>query len=358
MPTAATATAAARNPLWLLVRVNLLQNWRRLMAVRHQSRLLTAVISLFLVGYIAVAFWLFHKGLKFISSFPGLGTVLIERLLYLLFAFLFALLLLSNIVIGYSNLFRNREASFLLATPVPWNVVFQWKFIESTLLASWAFLFLVAPLLVAFGLNRVVPWHFYLVTPLSILLFIVLPGTAGAWVAVLLARYMDRRTFQIAAVAGAAVLVFLGAGYWRAQSADDELLETRVLDVLDQLLGKTRFAQFPFLPSYWLSTEVIQWAEGAVRAASFFLGVLLSYVLFFGLLTSTQLGNWFFDGVSAVQSRSGMWGRWRRHAQRVPAVRHSGQAGDPPSGAACSGADVGAARTRRVAECVRDRVLH
>ena len=111
-----------------------------------------------------MAFEVFYHGLKFIAKFPGLGAVLTERLIYGLFAFLFALLLLSNLIIGYTNLFRNRETAFLLTLPVPTQTIFRWKFIESTMLASWAFVFLIAPLLAAFGLLRGVPWHFYPVT--------------------------------------------------------------------------------------------------------------------------------------------------------------------------------------------------
>ena len=138
------------------------------MAVRQQSRLLTGIISLFVVGYLVLAFELFYYGMKFMAKFPGLGAVLTERLLYTLFAFLFALLLLSNLVISYTNLFRNRETSFLLSLPVSTQTIFRWKFIESSLLASWAFLFLIAPLLVAFGLVRDQPWHFYPLTALLI----------------------------------------------------------------------------------------------------------------------------------------------------------------------------------------------
>src|SRR5207249_11597601 len=58
--------------------------------------LLTGIIVLFIVGYLGLSFWLFVQGLKFVAAFPGLGAVLTERLLYLLFAFLFALLLLSR----------------------------------------------------------------------------------------------------------------------------------------------------------------------------------------------------------------------------------------------------------------------
>ncbi len=297
-------------PLWLLVRVSVLQIWRRMLSVREQSRLLTGIIVLFISGYLGLSFWLFYRGLKFVALFPGLGVVLTERLLYLLFAFLFALLLLSNLVISYTNLFRNREAAFLLTLPIPPQTIFRWKVIESTLLASWAFVFLIAPLLAAFGLTRNVPWHFYLVTPVMIGLFIVLPGLAGAWVALHIARFLDRRTFQVALVSVALALLALAAFWWKAQPASDELLETRTLEILDQMLVKTHFLLFPFLPSYWLCSSVLQWADGALVTSVFFMLVLLSHVLFFGALAFTRLGNLFYDSASAVQSRSGAWERW------------------------------------------------
>src|SRR5205085_12673765 len=100
MPISANLPTRPPAPLLLLLRVNAVQMWRRLKSLREQSRLLTAIILLFIVGYVGLSFWLFEKGLKFVAAFPGLGPVLTERLLYLLFAFLFALLLLSNLVIS------------------------------------------------------------------------------------------------------------------------------------------------------------------------------------------------------------------------------------------------------------------
>src|SRR5882724_5895915 len=161
MSNLADQSGAPAPPLLLILRVNALQMWRRLKSVREQSWLLTLIIALFIVGYLALSFWLFFRGLKFVAAFPGLGTVLTERLLYLLFAFLFALLLLSNLVISYSNLFRNRETAFLMTMPISSQTIFRWKFLESTVLASWAFLFLIAPLLAAYGLTHKADWHFY-----------------------------------------------------------------------------------------------------------------------------------------------------------------------------------------------------
>jgi ABC-2 type transport system permease protein len=310
----------APGPLRLLFWVNALQTWRRLTSVCAQSRLLSALIGSFLAGYLVLSFWLFYRGLRFVAAFPGLGTVLTERLLYLLFAFLFVLLLLSNLIISYTNLFRNREASFLLSLPLPPQTIFRWKFFESTLLASWAFVFLIAPLLAAFGMIREVPWHFYPVTLVLIGLFIILPGVGGSWCALNLARYLDRRAFQIAALTFALGLVALVAFWWKAQPASDEMLETRVLAVLDQLLQKTKFAQFPFLPSYWLSTSVLQWAEGVLNLAGFFMLVLLSNVVFFGFLSFTRLGKLYYEAASQVQSRASVWGQWEwfRSSRREP----------------------------------------
>src|SRR5947209_12921168 len=160
------------SPLRLLLQVNAVSVWRRLTALQDQSTLLTGVIFVFVASYLVLAFWLFFRGLRFVGQFPALGPLLIERLLFMLFAFLFLLLLLSNLVISYSNLFRNRETNFLLSLPVPARTIFQWKFIESTTLASWAFLFLIAPLLGAYGLTRGVAWHFYPVTLLLTLLLV------------------------------------------------------------------------------------------------------------------------------------------------------------------------------------------
>jgi ABC-2 type transport system permease protein len=290
--------------LLLLLRTNALHSWRRLLSIRQQSRLLTSIITFFVVGYLVLAFELFYHGMKFIAKFPGLGAVLTERLLYTLFAFLFALLLLSNLVIAYTNLFRNRETAFLLTLPVSPQTIFNWKFIETTILASWAFLFLIAPLLVAFGLVRDVPWHFYPLTVLLIGLFIILPGVMGSALAIGIGRHLDRKSFQYVLLLVALVLLAFVAFWWKTNPVDDDLLDKRTLEALDRLLAKTRFTMFPFLPSYWLSSAVLQWAEGITSSAIFFAGVLLSHTLFFGGIAFTRFGNLFYATASAVQSRA------------------------------------------------------
>jgi ABC-2 type transport system permease protein len=198
-----------------------------------------------------------------------------------------------------------------MTLPISSQTIFRWKFLESTVLASWAFLFLIAPLLAAYGLTHKAEWHFYPVTLVLIALFIVLPAVAGSWLAVSVARYLDRRAFQVTLLAVAIFLIVSAAVWLKPEAVTDESLETRVLSVLDRLLMKTRFAQFPALPSYWLSAGVLNWSEGALAAAGFFLLVLLSHVLFFGFLAFNTMGSFFYDAASAVQSRRSVLGQWK-----------------------------------------------
>lgn len=306
------SAAQHSSALTLLLRANLLQSWRRLKGIRHQSSLLTAVITLFMVGYLALSFWLFLKGLHFVAvKFPGLGTLLLERLLYLLFAFLFALLVLSNLVISYSSFFRNRESAALMTLPVSAQTIFRWKLIESGVFASWAFLFLIAPFLAAYGITRHLPWHFYPFTMLLVGVFIALPSVLGGCLATIVARYMDRRSFQVGALVGVLVVVALVAFWLRTDNSLEGTTDTRVVELLDKMLTRTRVAQFPLLPSYWLSSSVLEWTDGAVTSALFFAAVLLSNALFFGTLACNFTGKFFYDAASAVQSRGSVFRRWR-----------------------------------------------
>ena len=315
------------SPVRLLLRVSLLQTLRKLAAIRHQSRLLSLVVLAFMGGYAFIAFGLFYKGLVFVRRFPGLGDVLTERLLFLMFACLFVMLLFSNLVIGYTNLFRNRESTFLLTSPISFQSIYRWKFIETCILASWAFLFLVAPLLAAYGLNNNAPWHFYVMTIGLVAVFIILPTALGAFCAINVAKFMDRRSFQIAMIGLALVALAAAAIYMKPEIVQEDIEDTRVLGLMDRLLVRTRFAHYPLLPSYWLSSGVMHWLEGAIATAVFFVLVMLSYSVFFGFLSFTALGGMFYDAASSVRSRGGVFGQWdwfKRREARLGRRRFSG----------------------------------
>ena len=312
------------SPFSLLLRINALQGWRRLKDAMTQSGLLTVIIVLLLVFYPLIASGMFYAGLRYVSKFPGLGDLLIERLIFLMFAFLFMLLLFSNIVVGYTNMFRNDETRFLRSLPFSADHIFRWKLIETTFVASWAFLVLVAPLLLAFGVfqsqqpGHTVGWMYYLITPVLVMMFIMLPAVAGCWIAVFMARYLDRSLFQATAVLMLIGIVYMVTAYLQPEAATEQALETRVADLTDRMLSKTQFAHFPFLPSYWLSSTLTNWVEGAKSVAGFFGLVLVSNVLFFGFLAFTETGKYFYQSLSSTLSRGSLAGDWSQAVRLAP----------------------------------------
>jgi len=317
---------AARNrfasPLILLLRVHLAQAARRFKEASSRSGFLSVLIVGFLLFYPLLAAGMFYGGLRYVSKFPGLGDLLIERLVFLLFAFLFMLLLFSNVVVGYTNMFKNEESRFLNTLPIPAQSIFRWKLIETAVVASWAFIVLVAPLLLAFGVHQHADWYFYVLTPPLVAVFIMLPAVFGCWIAVAMARFLDRSLFQVTAVLLLLAMCYAVKVYLQPEAASEQTLETRVIDLTDRLLAKTQIAQFPFLPSYWLSSTLTHWVEGARAAAGFFAAVLMSNVLFFGFLGFTKTGRHFYASLSSTLSRGSLAGDWStamRHAPRLSA---------------------------------------
>ncbi|HUK83899.1 MAG TPA: hypothetical protein VLZ12_14855, partial [Verrucomicrobiae bacterium] len=180
----------------LLLDVNTRAARRRIAALRQQSLLMVSVIALFVLGYWVSGYFLFSLGFKHLAGFPGLGVLLVDRMLYLFFAFLFVMLVFSNMIIGYSSLFKSQETAWMLTLPVRHTDVFRWKLAETTVLASWAFLFLSAPLMLAYGVTRHVSVWFYLKVFVLFLPFTVIPAALGSLVILLVARYLHRRVFK------------------------------------------------------------------------------------------------------------------------------------------------------------------
>ena len=165
-----------------LAAMNLRLFRRRIYALREQSWLMIVVITSFVMGYWGASYLLFHHGFRFLGNLPGVGSLVVERMLYLFFAFLFVMLVFSNMIIGYSSLYKSQETQWMLTLPVPAAEVFRWKLVETAFLASWAFLFLSAPMIVAYGWERNAGLLFYLKVFLLFLPFTLIPAALGSFI--------------------------------------------------------------------------------------------------------------------------------------------------------------------------------
>jgi ABC-2 type transport system permease protein len=295
-------------------------HWRmfiaRVRGLRKQSSLLLAVLGLFVAGYLGFGYWLFHFSFNYIQQFPLVGALLSDRILFLIFGFFLIMLVFSNLIISYSTLFKSRETTWLLSLPVPHRRVYQWKFIESLCVSSWALIFLSAPMMAAFGVQRQVHPLFYVGAALAYLPFIVIPALAGSWIILFLVRILAspwvKRGLILLALAAVAAMI------WRIKPVTDEQAVSRHEEqMFDQLLRHTRLSLNPYLPSAWLAQSIIAWSTGLFREGGFFFLVLLSNALM-GLLIGFKLcGRAFYSSwTTALSSRAA-------HFQRRAAARRT-----------------------------------
>ncbi len=279
-----------------LFRLLLWVQWRSLLArvrgLRRRSPLLPLLLVGFVLGYLLLGYYLFHRGLEFLFAFPAVGTLLAQRILFLIFGFFFVMLTFSNLIIGYSTLFKNRETNWFLTLPIPHADIYRWKFLECLVVSSWALMFLSAPMMVAFGRAQEVTASFYLEVALIYLPFIAIPAVLGSALALLVVAVLAKPWARKAVVIAAAVALVLTVVLVRPANADNVGAGSEVR-VFNQLLSHTRFSLNPLLPSAWMAQAVFSWSGGLVREGGFFFCLLLSNALM-GLLLGFEVASRFF----------------------------------------------------------------
>lgn len=289
------------SPMGFLVQMGYAK-WRILVAfagrLRTQSRLLTAVLGTFLAGYLGAAYFLFYQGLHFVNGFPLVGTLISQRVLYLLFAFFFLMLVFSNLIIGYSTLFRNRETAWLLTLPVNHRDVLQWKYLECLAVSSWALVFLSAPLLLAYGRLYEVGWSFYLFMPVLYLPFLVIPAALGVFGILLTVRILAHPWLgkSLLAIALLVVAFFI----FRINPNDADAVTGGDSMIFEKLLRNSRIVISPWLPSSWLVQSLLSWRDGTYGTAWFYLAVLLSNALVIMLAGVAGFSRLFYGSYGAA----------------------------------------------------------
>jgi ABC-2 type transport system permease protein len=281
----------------------------------------TARLRVGIALFVGLTFWLglfvlFYGGFRFFNDFARFNGLIefkaqvLAHLLGLFFATLMVLLVFSNAVIAYLGLYRSNETAFLLTNPLPASSVFAYKFVESLVFSSWAFLLLGTPLMLAYGLANAVPWYFYVTFFLFFIPFVVIPATVGAAASVMLAAYVPRTRLGwlaagvVAALAAALVVLVLA---WRP---GNETATTAAW--MRWFFVRLRFTQGPLLPSYWITQGLLAAGKGAVDRVIFYLLVLLSNALFAGLVAYALAGVLYTRGWHRAQSGS----RRRRRVSR------------------------------------------
>src|SRR6266498_2780699 len=243
--------------LFQSLRWRLMRNGLSLMLAHSWWRLVIIInVCAVILGLLFTLSWYGFHELKVRWNIP-LEQVLIERLFDVFFFTLTILLTLSTSIILYSSLFAGTESQFLLATPIPDDQIFSYKFQGAVAFSSWAFVLLGSPVLLAYGLevSNGAPWYYYAILPVFFIGFLLVPGSIGALACLLIVNLLPRmRRHLLIGLGVVAVVAVLVWGYWWYQESKELGIGTRTW--FESLLSELGYLGGRLVPFHWMSSGI------------------------------------------------------------------------------------------------------
>lgn len=243
------------------------------------------------VAFLCIAFLGIYLGiwggLQFITSLGGLGTVIIKKIIFLLFSILFFMVAISFGVLFYGTGFRSKETAFLLTLPIREEKVIFYKFIETMLFASWIpllgmFLFFLAYSQIA-GANIV----FVLLSLLYILPFLLISCFLGYIGVLFISRFLRlKKSFW---VTGFILLISLLIYTGRSTPSQSK----NFFYLLSEDMVFLRISKIWFLPFSWPGYGLVAVEDSDFKRALIYLANLWSL----GILCLSYVSS--FKGVFA-----------------------------------------------------------
>jgi ABC-2 type transport system permease protein len=269
---------------WL--RWRLLRNAGRTLVGQSLMRPLTILlVSAIVWVFVFAVSWAGFYFLQYEAKLPITGEI-IGLLIDLMFLALGVLLVFSTGLILYGSLFASGETAFLLSRPLADDQVFAYKFQGAVAFSSWAFLLLGGPVLIAYGLVSAAPWHFYVVfLPLFFLGFVLLPGSLGAILCLLIVNLVPRRRRQLLWAVLLLLAALLGLWLWSlVQEARPSAAGLVGRETANRLLGRFSFARGVLLPTHWVARGLRASGKGSVGESLYYLSLVWSngLVLYLG----------------------------------------------------------------------------
>lgn len=282
--------------------------WR---LIRTDSSFKVGFIVLFATVMIGGLFALFYDGFRFLAEFGGAGFMITRSLFSLFFLGLGMMLVISSIVTSYSTFFHSRDLSFLITSPFEMGSIAFYKFLESALLSSWAFFFIIIPFAGAYALQQKISLMFGVWVFIFTIPFLFLCSALGSIITLVVVRWIPRGKMLAllllvaSFVAGYIYLIKLT----HEGSIDDSTF------VLSKIVPGLKLASYPVLPSWWTAEGLKafargDWSRGAVLwsvvASNALMACLLLYVVGKCIFFETYIR---VNGAHGTASKSRQWSR-------------------------------------------------
>jgi len=316
-----------------LARVRFLEARATLRSLLATARLRVALVVLLSAVFWGLLYGLFHEAFTFVDALHG---EVIPLLFNAFFSSLMVMVVFSTAILMYGALYTAPRTRLLLTLPVRSSTIFSHTFLESFWFSGWGFILLGSPMLVAYGVVRAAPWTYYLLILPLMIAFIAIPALLGGIVSMVLVAWLPRLRLRAPGIALGACVALFAWQAWRVLAAPKaEILSAAWVE---QALARLSVTEHRLLPSWWLSTAVVDAAsrarDGAVAAhlaeALRFLAVLVSNALALGLVAGAVADRLHRRGVSLLVSEPPPRRRLKRSTRLDDLLLAAGSASGRP----------------------------
>ncbi|MBM4023282.1 MAG: hypothetical protein FJ284_13800, partial [Planctomycetes bacterium] len=240
--------------LFLRLRATLV--WETLRAMLVDSRLRVTLVVVLSGLFWAALYLLFAEAFTFLDA---LHADVISLLFNTFFSSLMVMLLFSAGILLYGGLYLSPESRLLLTLPVRAKTIFAHKFHEAMWFASWGFILLGSPMLVAFGVVRQANWpYFALLLPLMIA-FVTIHAALGGICCVALVAWLPRlRMHALSLAVGAVCVTVIWTGWTLVSEPRADAMSAAWFE---RLFARLAITEQKLFPSWWLASGLIEAAR-------------------------------------------------------------------------------------------------
>jgi ABC-2 type transport system permease protein len=283
--------------------------------------------------------WVVTEALKI----EPVGELLIQRLLSISFLIFLGLLVFSNIVTVFSTFYLADELEFLMTKPIPKDMFFSARFVESLAQSSWVIFIFGLPIFIAAGVG-IGAGPMYFLGLIGVLIpFVAIPTVIATLIGLLVTNILAaNRTRDATLFLGLAAfsVIFIVIRALRPE----RLLNPDSFSSIGEMLNLLAAPTTVYLPSDWAMNVIVPLLYGRSEVDFWSLGLLYLTPLAFFFVSAWAHRRFYYRGFSKAQEgRHGQslvtvlrdrmlkrtYSRSRTLDERIDELSKSGRVGNP-----------------------------
>ncbi len=219
----------------------------------------TAVKRIILVGialiFLLSVFAIFHNLLRYFSTIPMFGDLLVWKLLGMVFLSFMFMLLFSNVIVTISTFYLSEDMPLLLTLPLELPAIIFSRFVHTVINSSWMVLAMGIPVFAAYtvALKAGVMTFFFSMAVITLFL-VIIASVSISFAMGLISIFPARRTRDLFMLLSIGLLSFIVVMFRMLKP--ERFTNQRELAGFSEFMRSFEAPEAPYLPSGWATNAI------------------------------------------------------------------------------------------------------